>query len=206
MFGRSMNAKPLWNCLSRRLHANLSSSRAPTAILMMNMGGPERPEDTHDFLKNLFTDNDIIPWGGGRFQELLGSFVAKRRTPRIAKQYDAIGGSPIRRWTEVQVHVAQHTTQSLSTCTPVLRSCHRRVAAHPGQSHVQNSGRAAARDCAAQSVHRLPLRVPARRACTRRGLLQHSAKRCDTSRCNTVHHVATMSRVHHVATMSRVAT
>ena len=110
-----------------RLYASLpmpptssSPPRAPTAILMMNMGGPERPEDTHDFLKGLFTDNDIIPWGGGRFQELLGSFVAKRRTPRIAKQYDAIGGSPIRRWTKVQVVDRWSTCQQRSALSLAL--------------------------------------------------------------------------------------
>ena len=35
-------------------------------------------------------------------QKMLGKFVSERRSPKIAKQYEEIGGSPIRRWTEYQ--------------------------------------------------------------------------------------------------------
>ena len=32
----------------------------------------------------------------------LGPFIAKRRTPKVSKQYEEIGGSPIRKWTDHQ--------------------------------------------------------------------------------------------------------
>ena len=73
-----------------------------TGIVMMNMGGPSDPKETGAFLKRLFTDSDIIDLGGGRMQETFGNIVAKRRTPRITEQYEQIGGSPIRKWTEFQ--------------------------------------------------------------------------------------------------------
>ena len=90
------------------------------AIVMLNMGGPStvcllalkdshfveavlptvQVSETSDFLKNLFSDGDLIPLP---FQSILAPWIAKRRTPRIEKQYaDIGGGSPIRRWTEFQ--------------------------------------------------------------------------------------------------------
>jgi len=56
--------------------------------------------ETYDFLKNLFSDGDLIPLP---FQSILAPLIAKRRTPQIEKQYaDIGGGSPILRWTETQ--------------------------------------------------------------------------------------------------------
>jgi len=90
------------------------------AVVMLNMGGPStvcllalkgshfvetvlpivQVSETSDFLKNLFSDGDLIPLP---FQSILAPWIAKRRTPRIEKQYiDIGGGSPIRRWTEFQ--------------------------------------------------------------------------------------------------------
>lgn len=56
--------------------------------------------ETHDFLKNLFLDGDLIPLP---FQKYLAPWIARRRAPSIEKQYEEIGGgSPILRWTNVQ--------------------------------------------------------------------------------------------------------
>ena len=60
-----------------------SSPRVKTGILMMNMGGPSVPEETGTFLHRLFNDPDIIDLGGGTFQKMLGTFIAKRRTPKV---------------------------------------------------------------------------------------------------------------------------
>ncbi|KAG6915782.1 hypothetical protein DXG01_009820 [Tephrocybe rancida] len=71
-----------------------------SAIVMMNMGGPETVTETHDFLKNLFSDGDLIPLP---FQRFLAPWIARRRTPQIEKQYTDIGGgSPILRYTKLQ--------------------------------------------------------------------------------------------------------
>eukprot|EP00038_Savillea_parva_P015579 m.14385 g.14385 ORF g.14385 m.14385 type:complete len:406 (+) comp3147_c0_seq1:83-1300(+) len=77
-----------------------ASGRPKTGVVMLNMGGPATPKETGPFLKRLFTDGDIIPLGP--LQNVLGNFIAKRRTPKVAAQYEQIGGSPIRRWTEHQ--------------------------------------------------------------------------------------------------------
>jgi ferrochelatase len=68
---------------------------------MMNMGGPQTLDDVEFFLTNLFTDPEIIPMG--KVQKWVGPYVAKRRTPKIIEQYRQVGGgSPIRKWTDVQ--------------------------------------------------------------------------------------------------------
>ena len=76
-------------------------SRGPTAMVFMNMGGPSTVPEVGNFLSRLFADGDLIPLG--RFQKYLGPLIAQRRTPKIEKQYAAIGGgSPIRKWSEHQ--------------------------------------------------------------------------------------------------------
>jgi protoporphyrin/coproporphyrin ferrochelatase len=46
-------------------------------------------------------DGDLIPLG--RLQSYIGPLISRRRTPKIQKQYAAIGGgSPIRKWSELQ--------------------------------------------------------------------------------------------------------
>src|SRR5271168_1706673 len=50
---------------------------------------------------NSQADGDLIPLG--RLQNYLGPLISARRTPKMQKQYAAIGGgSPIRKWSEYQ--------------------------------------------------------------------------------------------------------
>ncbi|KAF1961926.1 ferrochelatase mitochondrial precursor [Byssothecium circinans] len=80
---------------------NAAGSKGPTAMVFMNMGGPSTTDEVHDFLSNLFADSDLIPLG--RLQNYIGPYIARRRTPKIQKQYaDIGGGSPIRKWSEYQ--------------------------------------------------------------------------------------------------------
>lgn len=67
---------------------------------MLNMGGPSTVPEVGPFLHRLFSDREIITLGP--FQDILGPLIAKRRTPRIEKQYAEIGGSQILKWTEIQ--------------------------------------------------------------------------------------------------------
>ena len=92
----------LW-CLQQQRAAFGTSAASPppqTAVVMMNMGGPARLEDVHDFLLRLFSDTDIIKLP---VQSRLGPWIARRRTPDIQKKYAEIGGgSPILKWTNIQ--------------------------------------------------------------------------------------------------------
>lgn len=67
---------------------------------MLNMGGPRNIEEVGPFLNNLFTDRDIIQMP---FQKYTAPFLAKRRTPKVQKLYEEIGGcSPITKLTTEQ--------------------------------------------------------------------------------------------------------
>jgi len=71
-----------------------------TAIVLLNLGGPDSLEAVQPFLENLFKDPDIfkIP-----FQKTLARYISKKRAPKVIKQYETIGGkSPIGMWTEKQ--------------------------------------------------------------------------------------------------------
>ncbi|KAF5012551.1 hypothetical protein F66182_15252, partial [Fusarium sp. NRRL 66182] len=77
------------------------SSKGPTAMVLLNMGGPSKVSEVESFLSRLFADADLIPLGP--LQKYLGPLIARRRTPKIQKQYSDIGGgSPIRKWSEYQ--------------------------------------------------------------------------------------------------------
>ncbi len=83
-----------------QLMQNHTPSGGGTGIVMLNLGGPETLADVRPFLERLFADRELLRLP---MQRILGGVIAKRRAPRVAKLYEAIGGgSPIRRWTESQ--------------------------------------------------------------------------------------------------------
>jgi ferrochelatase len=100
-------------------------------MVLLNMGGPSTTDEVGDFLSRLFVgggprnpltmlirlkqaDGDLIPLG--RLQNYLGPLISKRRTPKIMKQYAAIGGgSPIRKWSE---HQAEEMCKLLDKMSP----------------------------------------------------------------------------------------
>lgn len=76
---------------------------ATTAVLLLQMGGPDSLDAVEPFLVNLFSDRDIIRIGPAFLQPLIARFIAKRRAPKVRGYYEAIGGrSPIRELTEEQ--------------------------------------------------------------------------------------------------------
>jgi ferrochelatase len=78
----------------------MSTTRPPTAIVLLNLGGPADLEQVGGFLQRLFADREIIKLP---LQRWLGPFIASRRTPKVKRLYAGIGGgSPILRWTETQ--------------------------------------------------------------------------------------------------------
>ncbi|KAF7649187.1 hypothetical protein LDENG_00145690 [Lucifuga dentata] len=100
-FSLSVKTQSRAAALAQSVTADPQENRKPkTGILMLNMGGPEKVEDVHDFLLRLFMDTDLMKLP---VQNKLGPFIARRRTPKIQEQYNRIGGgSPIKRWTSMQ--------------------------------------------------------------------------------------------------------
>jgi ferrochelatase len=81
------------------------------AVVLLNLGAPDRPAAVEPFLANLFNDPAIIrlPWP---LRPVLARLIAKRRGPKARAIYAAIGGgSPLRAETEAQ---AQALEQALA--------------------------------------------------------------------------------------------
>lgn len=76
------------------------SRKPPTAILLLNLGGPASLDDVEPFLLELFSDHEIVTLP---LQSLLGPFIAKRRAAKVRQRYAQIGGgSPILHWANIQ--------------------------------------------------------------------------------------------------------
>ncbi|MFZ0693298.1 MAG: ferrochelatase [Alphaproteobacteria bacterium] len=82
---------------------------AKTAVVLFNLGGPDRPQSVRPFLFNLFNDPAII---GLPFpiRWMVAQFIAARRAP-IARQIYAHmgGGSPLLNNTRAQAQALQQT-------------------------------------------------------------------------------------------------
>jgi len=78
------------------------SKASPTAVLLMNYGGPTRPQECRPYLRNIFMDPDLIPIPG-LLRPLVASLVSRRRAPVLARNYQAMGQfSPTLRETTAQ--------------------------------------------------------------------------------------------------------
>jgi protoporphyrin/coproporphyrin ferrochelatase len=74
-----------------------------TALLLLQMGGPDSIAAVEPFLMNLFTDRDIIKIGPAFLQPFIARRIVKKRAPKVAAYYQQIGGkSPIRELTDAQ--------------------------------------------------------------------------------------------------------
>lgn len=93
-----------------------------TAILLLQMGGPDSLEAVEPFLLNLFSDRDIIRLGPAFFQPLLARWIARRRAPKVEAQYEEIGGrSPIRELTSDQALALEEKLGQGVRCFPAMR-------------------------------------------------------------------------------------
>lgn len=77
------------------------------AVVLFNLGGPDRLEAVRPFLSNLFSDPAIIR-APGFVRRPLARFIAERRAPVARKIYSKIGGrSPILPETELQARALE---------------------------------------------------------------------------------------------------
>jgi ferrochelatase len=74
----------------------ITNSPKNIAVVLLNLGGPERLEDVEPFLFNLFSDRMIIRLGPAFMQKTIARFIARRRAPKSSRAYARIGGgSPL---------------------------------------------------------------------------------------------------------------
>ena len=78
---------------------HFSSEKPVNAIFMLNIGGPNTPEEIIPFLTRFLSDRTVV-----RLPVGLGALIGKMRGPyKVTRQYNSIGGfSPILQWTEKQ--------------------------------------------------------------------------------------------------------
>jgi len=82
------------------------------AVVLLNLGGPDRPEAVQPFLKNLFSDPAIIDLPAIVRAPLAG-VIAARRAPAARANYDLLGGgSPLLPETRRQAAALQTVLRS----------------------------------------------------------------------------------------------
>jgi ferrochelatase len=71
----------------------MSQHTGPSAVLLLNMGGPDSEEAVEPFLTNLFSDPAILPLPlPGVFRGALARFIARKRAVKVRPRYAALGG------------------------------------------------------------------------------------------------------------------
>ncbi|HEY6839078.1 MAG TPA: ferrochelatase [Geobacteraceae bacterium] len=96
-----------------------------TAVLLLQMGGPDSLDAVEPFLLNLFTDRDIISLGPSFLQPLIARFIVKRRAPKVIDCYERIGGkSPIRELTAAQAAALEARLGPGFRCFVAMRYWH----------------------------------------------------------------------------------
>jgi len=100
------------------------SSAPATAVLLLNLGGPERLDDVEPFLYNLFSDRQIIRLGPPFMQKFIARRIARKRAPASRANYARIGGgSPILEMTSRQAQALQNRLTGDGTY--IVRPCMR---------------------------------------------------------------------------------
>lgn len=87
---------------------------ASTAVLLINLGGPDSLDAVEPFLYNLFSDPDIM--GYNRFiLKPLARYISRKRSPQVREFYKLIGGrSPILELTNQQAEALKIELSQIS--------------------------------------------------------------------------------------------
>ncbi|MEQ9814694.1 MAG: ferrochelatase [Azospirillaceae bacterium] len=97
----------------------MTQQRRRIAVILFNLGGPDRPEAVRPFLFNLFNDPSIIrlPWP---LRTVLATLISRRRAKAAAKIYDELGGgSPLLENTQAQAAALDDALSSLPEASDI---------------------------------------------------------------------------------------
>jgi len=85
------------------------TDNSTTAVVLLNLGGPDSLSAIEPFLYNLFSDPDIINFPlSFLVRKRLAKFISGKRAPKIQHQYEAMGGkSPILEINRVQAKLLE---------------------------------------------------------------------------------------------------
>jgi len=89
---------------AKMVHGGPLQANRQTAVVLLNMGGPDSLEAVEPYLFNLFSDRRLISLPGGPLlQRPLARLLSRRRARTSRENYQQIGGkSPLLEWTERQ--------------------------------------------------------------------------------------------------------
>jgi len=92
----------------------MSRTERCLGIVLFQLGGPDTLEAIQPFLYNLFCDPDIIDFPFARIgRRPLAKLISTTRAKKVEHHYSVIGGgSPIRRFTELQARALENTLLS----------------------------------------------------------------------------------------------
>ena len=98
------------------------SPSADTAIVLLNLGGPDDLASVEPFLVNLFSDREIIELPlGAALQPAFARVIAKLRGPAVRRNYASIGGgSPQLRLTREQAALLERRLNA-AACSPAYK-------------------------------------------------------------------------------------
>ena len=110
----------------RRRSATLTGmSRPKVAIVLFNLGGPDKPESVRPFLLNLFTDPAIlrVPFF---VRPILARIIARARTAPATANYAQLGGkSPLLELTQLQARALERALPDMEArCFVAMRYWH----------------------------------------------------------------------------------
>jgi ferrochelatase len=88
-----------------------TSSSSATGVCLLYMGGPTSLEGVEPFLRELFSDREMIRLPGGRWlQRPFAALVSRLRAPKVRGRYGRIGGgSPLVRITQSQAALLERS-------------------------------------------------------------------------------------------------
>lgn len=96
------------------MHRELAATpRAPIGVVLLNLGGPDRPEAVRPFLLELFRDPEVLQLpGGAPVRHALAWLIATLRAPGVKRNYAAVGGSPLLPRTRAQERALEERLNS----------------------------------------------------------------------------------------------
>ena len=98
---------------------------APTGVILLYMGGPATVADVRPFLRELFSDRDLIQLpGGALLQRPFALLISALRAPRVEGYYEEIGGgSPLVETTRKQAALLQQRLGDEFVVEVAMRYC-----------------------------------------------------------------------------------
>jgi len=82
----------------------MTTDNKSTALILLNMGGPDSLDAVEPFLYNLFSDRELIQLpAGALLQKPFAKLISHFRAKKVVENYRTIGGkSPLLEWTQKQ--------------------------------------------------------------------------------------------------------